>query len=104
MVVVPGVVVSAVPGSVVAGGGVVSSVEVGCVVWPGIGVVAEVVVRRADDDVEVVDVVATSAPDGLLECRDVCTTANVSNATTRKTAPPAAITAPRRSYHSTAAG
>jgi hypothetical protein len=65
-------------------------VVVGGVVVVVVGVVAVVVV---------VVVVGRSVPDGAVEWRDVCTTANTITATTTSPATAAANTAPDCSYH-----
>jgi hypothetical protein len=108
MVVVPVEVVS-VSGMAVSttGGcaGLVSPDVMSVVLGAALGVLVLVVVLCAADVVVVVVVEpGTSVTDGVVECRDVCKTAKTSTAITASPAPPAANTAPRRSYHCVASG
>ncbi|MCW2652585.1 MAG: hypothetical protein JWR32_3561 [Mycobacterium sp.] len=102
MVVVPIVVVPvSLPGSlvsVVGGGGGGSMVGVSDVVVVLDQVVVDEVVRWVVVVVVVVVVTAVVVPEGVVECRDVCTTATTINAITARPPTPAASTAPRRSY------
>lgn len=58
-----------------------------------------VVVRRTLDDVVVADEVVTDGPDGWVECRDVCRTANTISTTAMTPAIPAATAVAGRSCH-----
>ena len=87
-------VVSSVGVSVVAVGTAVVGVSGGnsVAVEVPIGVSVDVVVlmRRTPEDVAVVDDVVNDPPDGRVECRDVCTTANTMRTTATRPATPAA--------------
>ena len=106
VLVVVSLVVSSVVVSVVAVGAVDVGVSCGnsVAVELPVGVNVDVVdvvvlVRRTPDDDVVGDDVVNDGPDGCVECRDVCSTANTMRTTARTPATPAATATAGRSCH-----
>ena len=102
-VLVVSLVVSSVVVSVVAVGTVDVGVSCGnnvAVELPvGVNVDVVVVMLRTPDDDVVDDGVVNDGPDGRVECRDVCSTANTMRTTARTPATPAATATSGRSCH-----
>jgi hypothetical protein len=105
MVVVPVEVVSVLVSMVGASTDVVVPDVMSVVLTEALGaLVVVVVLRAADAVVAVVDAPGTLVTDGVLECREVWTTANTSTPNTARPAAAAANTAQGRSCHCAASG